>query len=167
MNNSQIFTAYNQVKNQADQDQARTNRALGYLLSKDTEDKLSKYNATTSHCDCPNNKYQGNCKHIRARKMQLSDRNNFTIQFYGQTYEPTKLLTASEIELPILVEAIINGHITVSVNQASLRIARKSNLEVIEALRENNYELAWVALVGNQNESSGWFGLYEMTFYLD
>lgn len=52
-------------------DDQRTRRAFGILLSKDSEQRLTKYQTTSQSCNCPDRKQhpEQSCKHMIAKMM--------------------------------------------------------------------------------------------------
>lgn len=70
MDKKLIFQVYNQAKVAARDgkiDMARLNRALGILQSKNCAERIEKYQASTTSCNCPDHTKTGKaCKHMLA-----------------------------------------------------------------------------------------------------
>lgn len=68
LSKSEMFTVYNLARAAARKgalDEARVNRALGYLQSGEAQQAWEKYQTTTKTCQCPDHIYrQQTCKHI-------------------------------------------------------------------------------------------------------
>jgi hypothetical protein len=69
---SEIFSVYNKARTAARQgllDEKRVNRALGLLMSKNSN---RPYNTTVKGCDCPDHIKTGKaCKHMIKMMMQV------------------------------------------------------------------------------------------------
>ena len=165
MNKSEVFTNYNIFKSTTNLVDERTNRALGYLQSNDLKSKLSKYNTTLTHCECPDRVRP--CKHIRARQMEMSNCKYFLIRFWAQTYSPEKLIEPG-IDLFMDVARIVFDHVEVSTDGKNWRKAKTSNLEVFETLAyDETYQYSWTALTKTRNSRAGWNGLFQMAFKIN
>lgn len=69
---SEIMTVYNKARAAARAgklDEKRVNRALGLLMSKNSN---RPYNTTVKSCDCPDHAiYRNTCKHMIKNMMQV------------------------------------------------------------------------------------------------
>ena len=75
-NPSGLMSAYNYCKHWAKRtglaDTKRVDRALGYLMSGEAEEKWMEYSTTNTHCDCPDHQFRGTyCKHIISKMIDV------------------------------------------------------------------------------------------------
>ena len=75
MTKSQAMTWYNKARQAAKSgklDPERVNRAFGILQARDGNERMEKYQTTTTNCTCPDHaRTHKACKHMIARMMEV------------------------------------------------------------------------------------------------